>query len=240
MLSSMSRTIITVSKSKLSNANAFIEEVKEAFNSAIPPVCFEISNREEVEEFAVLFKSSEHGYFGKKISCKSADNLVPSNCTASEIFCLKGNKYPIELSFKSIANLEDFATGYMKAVGTLSAPTQETSVPQSSDEQEKQEKKESKKLIPDLYEVNPFAERFLNLILTIHLIVGWLLAIICVVWGIVFAITSHGEYGFLSVFMGIISGIVVLLSFYSTWAINKVVINMSHNLFNINERLKNK
>ena len=54
----MSRTIITVSKSKLSNANAFIEEVKEAFNSSIPPVCFEISNREEVEE--MKFVDVEH------------------------------------------------------------------------------------------------------------------------------------------------------------------------------------
>ena len=54
----MSKTVITVSQSKLSDANAFIEEVKEVFNSAIPPVYFEISSREEVEAFANLFKST--------------------------------------------------------------------------------------------------------------------------------------------------------------------------------------
>ena len=132
----MSKTVITVSQSKLSDANAFIEEVKEVFNSAIPPVYFEISSREEVEAFANLFKSTEHGYFGKKISCKSANSFAPANFTATEIYSLNADKYPIELSFKSIANLQDFAVGYMKAVDTLPAPTPETSVPQSSEKKE--------------------------------------------------------------------------------------------------------
>lgn len=232
----MSRTVITVSQSKPSDANAFIEEVKEAFNSAIPPVYFEISSREEVEAFANLFKSTEHGYFGKKISCKSANSFAPANFTAAEIYSLKADKYPIELSFKSIANLQDFAVGYMKAVDTLPAPTPapETSVPQSS------EKKEARKPTPDMYEVNPFAEKFLNFFLTIHLIIGWVLAIISVVCGIVLGTSSYSEFSLLFIFAGIIAGILILYSTYSLRAVNKVVINMSRNLFNINERIKNK
>lgn len=230
----MSKTVITVSQSKLSDANAFIEEVKEVFNSAIPPVYFEISSREEVEAFANLFKSTEHGYFGKKISCKSANSFAPANYTAAEIYSLNADKYPIELSFKSIANLQDFAVGYMKAVDTLPAPTPETSVPQSS------EKKEPRKPTPDMYEVNPFAEKYLNFFLTIHLIVGWVLAIISVVSGIVLGCSSYGEFTLLYIFAGIIAGIIILFSTYSLWAVNKVVINMSRNLFNINERLKNR
>ena len=230
----MSKTVITVSQSKLSDANAFIEEVKEAFNSAIPPVYFEISSREEVEAFANLFKSTEHGYFGKKISCKSANSFAPANYAAAEIYSLNADKYPIELSFKSIANLQDFAVGYMKAVDTLPAPTPETSVPQSS------EKKEARKPTPDMYEVNPFAEKYLNFFLTIHLIIGWVLAIISVVSGIVLGTSSYSEFSLLFIFAGILAGILILYSTYSLWAVNKVVINMSRNLFNINERLKNK
>ena len=230
----MSKTVITVSQSKLSDANAFIEEVKEVFNSAIPPVYFEISSREEVEAFANLFKSTEHGYFGKKISCKSANSFAPSNYTAAEIYSLKADKYPIELSFRSIANLQDFAVGYMKAVDTLPAPTPETSVPQSS------EKKEPRKPTPDMYEVNPFAEKYLNFFLTIHLIIGWVLAIFSVVSGIVLGCSSsYSEFSLLIIFAGILAGILILYSTYSLWAVNKVVINMSRNLFNINERLKN-
>lgn len=231
----MSRTVITVSQSKLSDANAFIEEVKEAFNSAIPPVYFEISSREEVEAFANLFKSTEHGYFGKKISCKSSNSFAPANYTAAEIYSLNADKYPIELSFKSIANLQDFAVGYMKAVDTLPAPTPETSAPQSS------EKKEPRKPTPDMYEVNPFAEKYLNFFLTIHLIIGWVLAIFSVVSGIVLGCSSsYSEFSLLFIFAGIFAGILILYSTYSLWAVNKVVINMSRNLFNINERLKNK
>lgn len=230
----MSKTVITVSQSKLSDANAFIEEVKEVFNSAIPPVYFEISSREEVEAFANLFKSTEHGYFGKKISCKSANSFAPANYTAAEIYSLNADKYPIELSFKSIANLQDFAVGYMKAVDTLPAPTPETSVPQSS------EKKEPRKPTPDMYEVNPFAEKYLNFFLTIHLIIGWVLAIIIVVSGIVLGSSSYSEFSLLFIFAGIFAGILILFLTYSLWAVNKVVINMSRNLFNINERIKNR
>ena len=233
----MSRTVITVSQSKLSDANAFIEEVKEAFNSAIPPVYFEINSREEVEAFANLFKSTEHGYFGKKISCKSANSFAPSNYTAAEIYSLNADKYPIELSFKSIANLQDFAVGYMKAVDTLPTPAPETSVPQSS---ENPGKKEARKPTPDMYEVNPFAEKYLNFFLTIHLIIGWVLAIIIVVSGIVLGTSSYSEFSLLFIFAGILAGILILYSTYSLWAVNKVVINMSRNLFNINERLKNR
>ena len=234
----MSRTVITVSQSKLSDANAFIEEVKEAFNSAIPPVYFEISSRKEVEAFANLFKSTEHGYFGKKISCKSANSFAPANYTAAEIYSLNADKYPIELSFKSIANLQDFAVGYMKAVDTLPAPVPETSVPQSS---ENPGKKEARKPTPDMYEVNPFAEKYLNFFLTIHLIIGWVLAIFSVVSGIVLGCSSsYSEFSLLFIFAGIFAGILILYSTYSLWAVNKVVINMSRNLFNINERIKNK
>lgn len=236
----MSRTVITVSQSKLSDANAFIEEVKEAFNSAIPPVYFEISSREEVEAFANLFKSIEHGYFGKKISCKSANSFAPANYTAAEIYSLNADKYPIELSFKSIANLQDFAVGYMKAVDTLPAPAPvpETSVPQFS---ENPGKKEARKPTPDMYEVNPFAEKYLNFFLTIHLIIGWVLAIFSVVSGIVLGCSSsYSEFSLLFIFAGIFAGIIILFSTYSLWAVNKVVINMSRNLFNINERIKNK
>ena len=132
---------ITISKSKLENESQLIEEIKDAFNTAIPPICIALDNREDIKVFASIFKSPEHGYHGKRISCKNAKSYAPSTYAAAEIYTLETDKFPIELFFKSIQDLEDFADGYLRAVETIPAPIER--IPEQTPKEESHAEKES-------------------------------------------------------------------------------------------------
>lgn len=235
---------INVSHEKLAHAPQFIEEVKEAFNTSIPPISIQIDNREDVKSFAMIFKSKEHSYHGKRISCKNAKSFAPSTYAAVEIYTLENDRFPIELFFKSIQDLEDFADGYLRAVETVPAPTERTLEPTPTPQKVIKEEhtvtgtspRENKRNVRrDSYEVNPFAETLLDTVLKIVLVIGWTLAVGSIVVSIFLA--AEMEQYFI-ILLGVLGAAIILLTYYSVWAINKVIINMSRSLYNINERLK--
>lgn len=92
----------------------------------------------------------------------------------------------------------------------------------------------------DYYSVNPLAEEILD-----RLIKGWLrywigFAIIFGIVGVVFGIVQlfEGDHGGLIILGTLFVTVVIILLAYILWAINKVVINISRNLYNIKETLK--
>lgn len=235
---------ITVSQEKLANAPQLIEEVKEAFNTSIPPISIQISNRADVNAFATIFKSAEHSYHGKRISCKNAKSFAPSTYAAVEIYTLENDRFPIELFFKSIQDIEDFAEGYIWAVETTPAPIEVSPEPEPAQETIAEEEHTVARTAPrenrrtvrrDSFEVNPFAETLLDTMLKIVLTVGWILAIGSIIVSIFIAVDMEAYY---IIILGVLAAAIILLTYYFVWAINKVVINMSRSLYNINERLK--
>lgn len=237
----MAGITISVSNDKLSNPQQFIEEVNEAFKSTMPPIGFEIAQGEDVAVFAKVFNSAEHSYRGKRISCKNAKSFAPLTYAAVEIYTIERDKFPIVLFFKSILDIEDFAEGYLRAIETTPPPTDSYIEPVSVQEAAETEPVESvtsprkaKRKRGRYYEVNPFAEALLDTMLKITLAVGWTMAIATIVASIFIAIDMDAYY---IIFLGILAAAFLLLLYYSSWAIYKVIINISRNLFNINERL---
>lgn len=236
---------ITVSQEKLANASLLIEEVKEAFNTSVPPISILISNRADLKAFATIFKSAEHSYHGKRISCKNAKSIAPSTYAAAEIYTLENDRFPIELYFKATQDLEDFADGYLRAVATVPAPVERIHEPIAKERTTIEEEQTTGKSTPkehrrtvlrDKYEVNPFAETFLDTVLKIYMVFGWILAIGSIAVSIFLAAEMESYY---IILLGVLAAALFLLTYYFIWAINKVVINMSRSLYNINENLKN-
>lgn len=236
---------ITISREKLADAHRLVEEVEEAFNTSIPPISIQISNRADVKAFATVFRSAEHSYQGKRISCSNAKSYAPSTYAAVEIYTLEDNKFPIVLFFKTLQDIEDFAEGYLRAVETVPSPSRRIvepePVPQETAFNEEHKaariapEKSTRIVRRDSFEVNPFAETFLDTMLTILLVAGWIFAI-GLLASCVFIAFKGRMYYYIPV--GILLAAAILLSYYFIWAINKVIINMSRSLYNINERLK--
>lgn len=235
---------ISISKKSLENASKLVAEVKEAFNTSVPPVCITINNRDEVKAFATIFKSAEHSYHGKRITCKNAKSFAPSTYAAAEIYTLESDRFPIDLFFKSIEDVKDFADGYLRAVETIPAPIErvpevehaQKAVPEENAAIIKPRESDKKNIIHrHYYEVNPFAETLLDTMLKIMLTIGWILAIGSIGASIYLAAEMEEHY---IIVLGILAATAILLTYYFVWAINKVVINMSRSLYNINESLK--
>lgn len=227
---------ISITESFLENTALLVEEVKNAFNTSIPPICISISNKADVACFAKVFKSSEHCYLGKRILCKSATSFAPSTFAAAEIYLLEDEKFPIQLSFKSISEIEDFADGYLQAVDSTPAPTSRMLGNNISVVAEKTEEKPRKKPSRrDPFEVNPFAESLLDTMLKILLGIGWALAIATLIVFFIIALDMGQSY---MAILGLLSAAVILIGYYAIWALNKVIINISRTLYNINENLK--
>lgn len=87
------------------------------------------------------------------------------------------------------------------------------------------------------YSVNPKAESLLNVCLTILLVLGWIVAIAAIAAAVFYAVEEE-EYIYIGA--GILGAAIILFFFYCVWATYKLFINMSRNLFNINEQLKNR
>ncbi|MBQ7708868.1 MAG: hypothetical protein IJT74_02985 [Bacteroidales bacterium] len=114
-------TKFSVSKKSILKASLELrQEIRDAFKTAVPPICIEMGRRDDVEAFAMLFETALHTYSGKSISCKNAKSNAPSSYTAEELWMLEKDKYPVELFFKSAEDIEDFAEGYLNAAGTIS------------------------------------------------------------------------------------------------------------------------
>lgn len=86
------------------------------------------------------------------------------------------------------------------------------------------------------YSVNPNAENVLNGVAATILIIGWIFAIAGIVVGIAGAV-EQGEW--IYALAGVLGGGFILLLFYIIWAELKVIINISRNLYNIQDELEN-
>ena len=117
---------VLISNTDYSNIPAFADEVRSAFKSAVPPVCIAIDTKENVELFTQMFPS-ERGYLGKRVACKHAMIGSFNNFSINEIFSFGEERYPIQLSFKQISELEDFAKGWQRTIEKASTPVIEPS-----------------------------------------------------------------------------------------------------------------
>lgn len=359
---------VLISNTDYSNIPAFADEVRSAFKTALPPVCITIDTKENVELFTQLFPS-ERSFLGKKVACKHAMIGSFNNFSINEIFRFGEERYPIQLSFKQISELEDFAKGWQRAIEKAAAPVIELSTTTPIEEapkpkEEKPKEKHGKRILeevkeqfkegsisarahfetmadiedfaavvgqeyslvgieaapegstfeckisgmlsskqypvkkimyntpcyvsfedlgevklfaatvkeylsqeaknkaekaerervkdnqqnavtqraqaeelPKQYPVNPLAENILDTLLKINLIFGWVLAIggfiaVCII--------SISEEAYPAILLGILGGAIILFITYVIWARVKVSINISRNLFNINEKIKDK
>ena len=87
------------------------------------------------------------------------------------------------------------------------------------------------------YSVNPKAESLLNACLTVLLVLGWITALAAIGVSVYYAMEMEEYY---IIGAGVLGAAVILFIFYCAWATYKLFINMSRNLFNINENLKNR
>ena len=81
--------------------------------------------------------------------------------------------------------------------------------------------------------VDPSAERFLDIVNTTLKIIG--IVIVCI--GVMISLAMVGDIGEESL-LGVLGSIFMLIAVLISWAIIKVFINISRNLFNISNHLK--
>ena len=81
--------------------------------------------------------------------------------------------------------------------------------------------------------VDPSAERFLDIVNTTLKIIG--IVIVCI--GVMISLAMVGDIGGESL-LGVLGSIFMLIAVLISWAIIKVFINISRNLFNISNHLK--
>jgi hypothetical protein len=89
------------------------------------------------------------------------------------------------------------------------------------------------------YSVNPIAESVVNILATILFIIGFIISFVSIVGGIILLtddVWSYPAYGIGLIVGGIVWFIISIIQ----WAWFKIIVNISRNLFNINEQLKHK
>lgn len=85
------------------------------------------------------------------------------------------------------------------------------------------------------YEVNPTAENTVNTVASIILIVGIIIGVILLFGGFV----MMGEAGAAAGWGVILTAVVTVIIGVVQWAFLKVLVNISRNLYNVNENIKN-
>lgn len=357
-----------VSNTDFTDIAVFANEVKNAFKTAIPPICISFDTRESIEQYIQPFLG-EKGYVGKRVSCKHAKIGSFGNFSVNEIFGFKEEHYPIQLSFKQLAEFEDFAKGWSRAIekantpkaepapapstpiikeqqGTskdkpevetsvrfrsftdiytfaqevkkefslegisvnpkevefecnfpsagklrniypflhiinntpntiyfknanemrtfasafetfITEPTNQSLIENLKKDADKQDKTPTdtqeyiaKQMQADSsstqqYPVNPLAEKILDNILKTNLTFSWIIGIFVIIASLI-----GGSYmiedgllegvGYIFLLFGTVIGVIIILLGYYRWALGKVQINISRNLFNINSKLKTK
>ena len=83
------------------------------------------------------------------------------------------------------------------------------------------------------YQVNPTAENVVNVLANIILWIGCILSIIGVIYGLIMIGTDWLIGGYI-----LIASLVVIIATIVQWAFLRVVVNISRNLYNINEALR--
>ena len=116
-------------------------------------------------------------------------------------------------------------------VGTETIKNEEHN--ESVKESEKTIKDKPNEREDDTFEVNPRAENIADRVAGIILVLGWIIGIILVLLGIFAA--GDGEIVSLFISLG---GVIYILLSYVIWAFIKMLVNMSRNLFNIKDILK--
>lgn len=97
-----------------------------------------------------------------------------------------------------------------------------------------------KEYIKDAYSVNSSAEAIINFLATVLLVLGMIISITAIIGGIAYLDSDSGMMDSSYGIGGIVGGIILLLIFLVQWAWFKLMVNISRNLFNINELLKRK
>ena len=256
-----------ITNTDFSSVSAFAGEVRKAFESAIPPVVISIDKRENVEPFTALFQS-ERGYLGKRVSCKHAKSGSFGNFTINELFSFDEDRFPILLSFKQIAELEDFAKGWARTFERAAAPVEQTqplAAVQGTEQSQmpKQEVPNTNKGRITLDEVKAEQDNatassktvagiqvvvqeftvnpFAESILDTCLKLELILGWILAIGAFFVGIigATNGD-GLEGLYIGISipAAALILLVSYIIWARGKIIINISRNLFNINAKLK--
>lgn len=240
-----------LSNTDFADISVFANEVRKAFETAIPPIIFSINKKEDVESFAQQLQSDK-GFLGKRVSCKHAKSGSFGTFSLNELYSFESERYPIQLSFKQLKECEDFANGWLRIIEKENAPVEEpeptppiveTTTPNennpiSEESAQTQEPKEKPSLEDDSmeYSVNPLAENILDRALKGVLILGWILAAGALIAGIAFA-AEWEDGAFLLICL---AAPLILLFSYHVWARGKILINISRNLFKIRSRLNDK
>ena len=113
-----------INNTDFTSASDFAEEVRKAFKESIPPIRISIDTFENVDPFISLFQS-ERGFMGKRVSCKHAKTGTFRNYSVNEIVGFSEEQFPIQLSFKQISELEDFALGWKRYIEKANVPVGE-------------------------------------------------------------------------------------------------------------------
>ena len=93
-----------------------------------------------------------------------------------------------------------------------------------------------------IYDVNPAAESILDRVLHFNLILSWILALALFIGGFFLGVilldggAIEEPFGILSIAISIIVPPLILLVAYYRWAQGKVQINISRNLFILNDK----
>ena len=88
------------------------------------------------------------------------------------------------------------------------------------------------------YDVNPSAEQIVNMILKVWLVLGWVVSIVFAVGICGYLMEDVFDNVILSLVVGLIAGAINLLVVYLIWALGKLFVNISQNLFILNEKIK--
>ena len=226
---------ITITKPELERPD-FREEILSSLRK-VPSQTLIMPNRDALDEFVKLFDPGEKGFLGRKISCKHASTNMPMKYSAKEIYLFSGGKYPLELTFKSVEDLEDFAVGYKRAAETIPAPA-EIAVeerPNVHQHQDSISTSVEKTKIEKDPTVDRRAESLLNTVLVVLKVLTWITAIGLVTTAIINIVVD----GITGLAFGFFFGAgVIVLYYYLIWAVFKVFLNMSNNLFGIREDLR--
>jgi hypothetical protein len=257
-----------ISNTDFSDIPAFVDAVKEALESSIPPISFSIDNKENVGLFVQFFQSN-NGYLGRRIACKHALSGSIINFTVKEIYQFKDERFPITLSFKQKRDVEDFANGWLRFMdeeSKLSESVEDTQPkeqePKSAEQKpsmnnpvEETKKSSEYDFIKDISSSNDNKQETMPQsspqqyavnpmaedILDTILKINLILGWVLALAALVGSIVlAASEELYFIIVLGILAGALILLITYLIWARFKVIINISRNLFNINSKLKEK
>ena len=179
--------------------------------------------------------------------CIAQGSSMPTSYTVKDIYFFNKNRFPVIFLFKTINEIEDFAIGWKRLTETTPLPVstepgtespshepfQEGNALLATTSAERKEKKKEPK-------VNPMAETILDFVSQFWIAIGWIISISLLIVGFIlgFELCDEEWYGVLiGLVFGTLAGGLSLITYYFLWATVKIVINISNNLYRIDEKL---